>query len=254
MQGKFDATPSGLSVSGPLVVRPFPAPRPIPEVPGANYVDEFLPKQGQQRLIAFIDQCSWDTTFDRRRIDFGYSYDVKSRKVGSYLGPLPPILQELGAALVEAGLVRDQPDQAIVQEYRTGQSIGSHTDLLSFGPEIASVSLGQCTRMVFTHVARPKHTQLLAPRSVLTLCGPARAEWKHGIPRRKTDPSTRAPFVRRLSVTFRAVPQQVDVVPPRSAFSFPALEVDLPRLRNSGNRKGGDVWNRNAQYKSNQGI
>ena len=126
--------------------------------------------------------------------------------MGEYLGPLPPILQELGAALVEARLIRASPEQAIVQEYLAGQSIAAHTDLPAFGPDIVSVSLGQRSVIVFTHPARPKFTHLLEPRSALALSGPARTEWKHAIPGRKTDPRTGAPFTRRLSITFRTVP------------------------------------------------
>jgi hypothetical protein len=41
--------------------------------------------------------------------------------------------------------------------------------------------------------------------SSLALAGPARFEWKHALPGRKTDPVTGAPFTRRLSITFRTV-------------------------------------------------
>jgi alkylated DNA repair dioxygenase AlkB len=196
----------------PLVVTPIPLPSAILQVPGATYLTGFLTREGEERLVAFIDGCPW-LPFKRRRIDFGYEYLVNRREVGRYLGPLPAILREVGAGLVAAGLMRDAPDQAIVQEYLRGQSIGPHTDIDAYGPDIVSVSLGQSARMVFTHRSGVKHTQILEPRSALALSGPARGEeWKHEIPAHRKDPSTDAPFARRLSVTFRTVPQNADRV------------------------------------------
>jgi alkylated DNA repair protein (DNA oxidative demethylase) len=192
-----------------LVAKPTRASFAIPDLPGARYLKEFLTRDGEAQLLVFIDgddSGQW-LPFKRRRKDFGYVYEVRRKKIGAYLGPLPPILRQLSVALVEAGLMREPPDQAIVQEYFKDQSLGAHTDIPPYGPDIVSVSLGQRTTMVFTHPSGAKYSHILEPRSALALSGPAREEWKHAIPGRKTDPVTDVPFTRRLSITFRTIPR-----------------------------------------------
>jgi alkylated DNA repair dioxygenase AlkB len=55
--------------------------------------------------------------------------------------------------------------------------------------------------------SREQVTRTLEPRSALVLKGPARFEWTHAIPARKSDvvDGRRVPRNRRLSVTFRNV-------------------------------------------------
>jgi alkylated DNA repair dioxygenase AlkB len=48
----------------------------------------------------------------------------------------------------------------------------------------------------------------LAPGSLVVMAGPARQEWRHAIPARKSDPAPdggRVPRERRVSVTFRTL-------------------------------------------------
>jgi alkylated DNA repair dioxygenase AlkB len=60
--------------------------------------------------------------------------------------------------------------------------------------------------MRFTR-AETIHELLLQPRSLLVLRGPARYNWRHGIPRRHSDiiDGRRVPRGRRVSMTFRTV-------------------------------------------------
>src|ERR1700687_3748062 len=147
----YDATQRSPLAMRPLVVSPLPKPQPLSDVPGARYVEELLTVAGEERLIAFIDENPWLAEFKRRRMWFGYSYDVAARRLPEYLGPLPPILKELGAALVGGGLMRELPDQAIAQEYLSGQSIAAHTDASVFGPDVVSISLVARCIIVFDH-------------------------------------------------------------------------------------------------------
>jgi alkylated DNA repair dioxygenase AlkB len=76
------------------------------------------------------------------------------------------------------------------------------------GAAIASLSLGGACVMRFAHRASGAVVELpLLPRSLLILQGPARYEWTHAIPARKSDPTTggRIPRTRRVSLTFRTV-------------------------------------------------
>ncbi|MBI2816176.1 MAG: alpha-ketoglutarate-dependent dioxygenase AlkB [Acidobacteria bacterium] len=70
----------------------------------------------------------------------------------------------------------------------------------TFGPEVVSISLFSACIMRFRELARPRIRvdQLLEPRRVVAITGPARTEWTHEIPGH----TIRA---QRLSVTFRTV-------------------------------------------------
>ncbi len=101
------------------------------------------------------------------------------------------------------------PDQAIVKEYLPGQGIAAHIDCgPCFGPQIATLSLGDACPMRFTHALTGAARDVWLPvGSLCVLSGPARHEWRHEIARRRTDPnpSGRRACARRVSVTFRTV-------------------------------------------------
>jgi alkylated DNA repair dioxygenase AlkB len=82
---------------------------------------------------------------------------------------------------------------------------------------VISVSLGSSCAMRFTHT-EPDASQelLLEPASVLVLSGEARWHWKHGIPARSLDvwQGREYPRSRRVSLTFRSIPDADSVRPP----------------------------------------
>lgn len=177
--------------------------RSAPDIPGLVYVPNFISADEEQTLIDAIDQQPWLNDLKRRVQHYGYKYDYKARAVTSdaYLGPLPdwiaPIAQKLPF----------KPDQAIVNEYLPGQGISAHVDCVPcFSDMIASLTLGSGTIMQFTNGNR-KEEIYLEPRSLATLSGPARYEWAHAIPARKSDTVNgfKVQRTRRISLTFRSV-------------------------------------------------
>jgi alkylated DNA repair dioxygenase AlkB len=111
--------------------------------------------------------------------------------------------------LVREGIMDQEADQAIINEYQPGQGISPHVDCVPcFGPVVAAISLGSGCVMDFTHpqdgTKVPVH---LAPGSLCVMTGPARYAWRHSIAARKSDPDTagRLPRGRRVSVTYRTV-------------------------------------------------
>ena len=88
-------------------------------------------------------------------------------------------------------------NQALVQLYPPGATIGWHRDAEVFGPTIIGVSFGSAVRLRFRQ-SRAFHISAsieIPPRSVYVLAGVSRTDWQHSIP-----PVPR----RRLSVTFRS--------------------------------------------------
>jgi alkylated DNA repair dioxygenase AlkB len=125
------------------------------------------------------------------------------------IGELPGWATELGRQLVERGLLPELPDQVIVNKYEPGQGIKDHVDCEPcFTDTIASLSLGSKCVMNFTEKSTKRVIPvLLEPRSLVVMTGPARYEWTHGIPPRKSDEFQGRSFKRsrRVSLTFRKV-------------------------------------------------
>lgn len=194
-------------------------PAPQSNIPGLDYVPNFLDEAHERRLIEWIDRQAWSSALKRRVQHYGWRYDYKAREVDAsmHLGPLPVELAELADHLFEEKLVPQLPDQVIINEYEAGQGITPHADVRSFADGIAMISLLESWEMVF-HAPGSKKTNgrkrveqvLLERRSVAVMRGEARYEWKHEIRKRKSDPpinegGKRRPRKRRISLTFRKV-------------------------------------------------
>ena len=177
------------------------------DVPGLTYVKDFLTENEEDELVAVIDRCDWRSDIKRRVQHYGWRYDYKARKVdpSMYLGPLPDWAGKLARSLTTRGLVRQLPDQVIVNEYIAAQGIRPHADSPSFADGIATISLLESWEMVFREKnAKRKVSQVLERRSVAIMNGDARYRWTHEIPNRKTEPG-RVKRGRRISLTFRRV-------------------------------------------------
>lgn len=176
-----------------------------PDIDGLCYRPDFISAADEAALLGYIDQMLWRNDLKRRVQHYGYRYDYKAKSVSKtdHLGPLPDWLQTI------AGKLKWQhvPDQAIVNEYQPGQGISPHIDCVPcFGQTIASLSLGSLAIMQFGKDDR-REELYLEPRSLLSLSGPARYEWTHAIPARKSDTINGVKTLRqrRVSVTFRCV-------------------------------------------------
>lgn len=180
-------------------------------VQGLTYIRDFISAQEQDFLLAQIDQQPWLNDLKRRVQHYGYKYDYKARPVGNdaYLGPLPDWLSSFSKKLHDNGIFPSIPDQVIVNEYRPGQGISAHIDCVPcFAGTIASLSLGSPCIMEFSNPKTgEKKSIVLEDRSLVVLSGPARYEWQHAIPARKSDiiNGARTERARRVSLTFRNV-------------------------------------------------
>lgn len=179
-------------------------------VPGRHYCSSYISEAEQYELLDVIDQQPWLTDLKRRVQHYGYRYDYRARMVTPdlYLGLLPDWLIPLAQRLYREGLFSAAPDQAIINEYLPGQGISAHIDCIPcFGKEVGSLSLGSACVMEFTHPQYDKQAKVLEPCSLLLLSGPARYEWQHSIPARKSDTvgNIKVARTRRVSITFRKV-------------------------------------------------
>lgn len=178
------------------------------DVPGLECRHAFISPDDEQRLLATVDTSEWQVDLSRRVQHYGWRYDYAARTVNAdqYLGPLPDWLEAV-ARRIAGSTPMELADQVIVNEYEPGQGIARHTDCRPcFGPTVAMVSLGSDIQMDFEPPTGGQLVPLLAPRrSLIVLSGEARAEWKHGIARRKSDRRFGLTRSRRVSLTFRRV-------------------------------------------------
>ncbi len=176
-------------------------------VSGLVYVQNVLSSSEQKRALDAIDERPWQNDLKRRVQHYGYKYDYKARKIDSsmFVGPLPDFAIEVAERLVQLGILAEQPDQLIVNEYEPGQGITAHIDCEPcFKDTIVTVSLGSVYEMDLIHAETDEIRSLnLQLGSALILSGDARYMWKHRIMARKTDHGR--PRGRRVSLTFRNV-------------------------------------------------
>lgn len=188
-------------------------------IPGLTVIPDFITEAEEKAILGEIDHSDWNNELQRRVQHYGWRYDYKSRQIdpSMHLGPLPAWAYKIAQRLVDVGYFRDGfPDQVIVNEYCGNQGITPHIDSpASFTGVVAMVSLLESWEMEFQRGReKNKVCQKLEQRSATILEGEARYKWKHGIPKRKTEPGTVKPGNkkpsriqrdRRVSLTFRKV-------------------------------------------------
>lgn len=206
MPGSFDQLSLDAGDGGPSG-----APEPVP---GLRYVAGWLSPGACADLLSLIDGAEWSTELRRRVQHYGHRYDYGRRGVVTDAAvasapPLPTWARAQAARLVHEGVMAEEADQAIINEYLPGQGISPHVDCVPcFGPVVAAISLGSGCVMDFTHPDDGAKVSVpLAPGSLCVMTGPARYTWRHGIAARKSDPGPagRLPRGRRVSVTYRTV-------------------------------------------------
>ena len=182
--------------------------------PGLIYRSDFITEEEESSFMDYIDGGEWSTELRRRVQHYGWRYDYKKRRIDASmrLGELPEWAQELARRLVNEGLMKELPDQLIVNEYLKKQGITPHIDAQdSFTGQIATVSLLETWGMVFRRRrSKEKVEKRLERRSVAVLTGDARYLWEHEIPKRENEPCEDrqgkrrwAKRSRRISLTFR---------------------------------------------------
>jgi alkylated DNA repair dioxygenase AlkB len=180
--------------------------------PGLVYVRDWLMLADQSEIVAEIDGRPFGTQLARRVQHYGFRYDYLESAVqeqGS-APQIPPRIASLAKRLVDERHFIKIPNQVIVNEYLSDQGIGAHIDRVSFGPEVATISLLESWPMTFKNREGSALDVLLEVGSLALMTGAARYEWTHQIRPKKYDTHTgvKVQRVRRLSLTFRTVDVQ----------------------------------------------
>lgn len=165
----------------------------IKHIPGLYIIPEFLSKEEESVLLKKIKRNDWLDDLKRQVQHYGYKYDYKTTKVDKIKEKLPEwSLDPIIKRAIKKGLIKEMPDQLIINKYEPGEGIGAHTDSNVFGDTIISTSLQSPT--TFEYVGRKdtpylgkKYLLWLEPRSLLIMQGDARWKFTHSMPANKFD-------------------------------------------------------------------
>lgn len=169
-------------------------------IPGLTFLNSCLDENSQNILLEYIDSKPWLLDLKRRTQHYGARYDYKARRLFYdnilQFEPGSPIdiLRNNVVTLFNGKL----PDQCIINEYTSGQSISKHIDASCFGDIIVTVSLGDFTDFVMSN-----NNESIPIRvnkgDVIVLSSDARYKWSH-----QTKPVHNSNY-RRISITFRTI-------------------------------------------------
>lgn len=175
------------------------------DVPGLSLTPNFITNIEEQELLNSLDKEEWNTNLSRRTQHYGYEYNYNDKEAKKEAPPIPAYCTYLIDRMLEQGILKERPDQMIVNEYEPKQGIAPHVDHVKFFADgIASISLGSDVMMDFINCKTPslKKSGVLPKCSVLAMHGIARYKWRHGIATRLSDPVC-GKRKRRVSLTFR---------------------------------------------------
>ena len=177
-----------MSGSLPLFGDLKPSASQMPE--GFRYIPDVISVADERALVQAFEKLPLQPfefqgfLANRRIFTFGLKYifaGQKPRADASIPDDLRP-LAEIAAAI--SGKPAAAFEQLMVTEYGPGAGIGWHVDLPSY-EEIVSISfLAPCTLRLRQKVGKTweRRSDLVEPRSVYLLSGPARTKWQHSIP------------------------------------------------------------------------
>ena len=182
-----------------------------PELPpGLLYFPDWLSEDEHDAALQEIDGHDFERGLARRVQHYGARYHYDSSQVAEIgsAPPAPKVLSAIGKRLFDEHSFERIPEQIIVNEYLKGQGIAAHTDLGSFGPKVATVSLLESWYMTFRSPdGLNTISVLLDKNSLAIMTEESRWHWKHEILKNKkvTIAGFKKDKERRLSITFRTI-------------------------------------------------
>ncbi|KAL7548368.1 hypothetical protein ACHAWF_011657 [Thalassiosira exigua] len=230
-------------------------------VPGLRLIEDYVSEREEAVLMAALTgpHAPWAPPqrtpsggrIQRRVQHFGYVFDYESADVlrrgeggsidgdGDDRSACPPL-----PAMASSRVTR--LNQLTINEYSTGQGIGSHVDTeTAFDDELLVVTLNGGIVMEFRRVPERADAQddgngrgdgdsdgarkllYLPPRSLLLLSGDARYKWEHMIVSRTTDTVDGTVLPRRLRVSLTLRTALTAPAPGRKASSLPLYETAM---------------------------
>ena len=176
----------------------------------------------QNKLYELVDNFDENQPLMRKTRQYGYEYNYNAKEshtLKKIKYTTPNQLLCIADVLYKYNLMRQKPNQIIINKYEPGQGISAHRDHMKyFTGDIATLSLGSEYVMKFrphpenTSVDSKKFYDVLLPvGSLAVMKDDARSLWTHEISNTKTDmiDGKRIKRGTRISITFRTVLDQL---------------------------------------------
>ena len=188
-------------------------------VPGLYLYSDFINVEREKQLLEEIDNQIWMIDYSRRLQYYGYRNELeKPYDLIPFPVAFPSQIQTLAQEITQKGILAQEPDQVIVNEYSPGEGIKAHRDRNYFENQICGINLGSGCIMKFIRGLNLEVIDVEIPRrSLYILQDDARKKWSHGIPARKKDmiDGMIQHRERRVSITYRKVkPEKVHPINP----------------------------------------
>ena len=193
--------------------------------PGLEIYDLIRDSFWQDKLFELVDIFDENQPLKRKTRQYGYEYDYKAReshkdkKLKKLTYTTPKELLCIADVLYKYNLMRQKPNQIIINKYEPGEGISAHRDHIRyFTGDIATLSLGSAYIMRFRPhpenilVDQKKIYDVLLPvGSLAVMKDDARSLWTHEIIGKKTDIINGKKINRgtRISITFRTVSDEL---------------------------------------------
>jgi alkylated DNA repair dioxygenase AlkB len=173
------------------------APTPPPSgPPGFRYQAAFLNLEDEAELLAQVVGLPFEAmryksyVAQRRIVSYGGRFDFDRNELHAADAPAPWVLPLRARIAAWAGLPPDAFTQILIAEYSVGTPLGWHRDVPDF-EDVVGISLAAVATMRFRPYRRESPSrspsradvlkQVLAPRSIYQLRGPARWDWQHSV-------------------------------------------------------------------------
>lgn len=177
---------------------------------GFSMIKDYLTAEEEKKLIREINNEPWIVDYQRRLQYYNYRNELfKPYDLIPIPEKIPNFLNKLIDKMMSDNIIKERPDQIIINEYDPGQGLKPHTDRKDYYKNvIIGISLLSGTTMYFTNSDfTQKKSIYLPPRSLYIISDSARYDWKHSIAARKNDivDNVIVPRSTRISITFRNV-------------------------------------------------
>lgn len=158
---------------------------------GLRLVPGFVPEAEQRAILDWIRaNATWPFAFD------GTPCETLAGAA------LPDWARRLGAAILDAGFIPEQPDYVHVVQYTPGMGLPAHVDDPTMGASIAGVNLGSSRVFELRRVGGGDGVRLLLlPGDLYVMSGEAREDWEHGVPAVAVDTFAGRDYERDLAVS-----------------------------------------------------
>ena len=184
------------------------------KIKGLYYIPNYLTEAENKKIMTYLGKTTkWSkvgkSADSRRVIQFGYTY-AYNRSGVQETDPLPKYLKELVSIerinkLFSDPVIKEELDQLIINEYKSGQGIHPHIDHVKyFSDVIVCLTLGSGTNIEFSRDGL-EETVYVEPRSLYIMSSESRYKWRHGINMVVADGKIKRGT--RYSLTYRTVKQ-----------------------------------------------